>query len=95
MIDQYYPGGEDSDHLPRQVKATKKNLIYTKLFVKEDWFLEMGAGENGSSVAMQRYIKVKMYWCALYINIFLEGLSAQHMGHLICRQWRGLEQGWN
>ena len=35
MIDQYYPGGEDSDHLPRQAKATKKNLIFNKLFVKE------------------------------------------------------------
>ena len=36
MIDQYYPGGEDSDHLPRQAKGTKKSFIFTKLFVKED-----------------------------------------------------------
>ena len=56
MIDQYYPGGEDSDHLPRQAKGTKKSFIFTKLIVKEYWFLEMGAGEDGSSVAIQRYI---------------------------------------
>ena len=29
MIDQYYPGGEDSsDHLPRQAQGTKKNRFY-------------------------------------------------------------------
>ena len=28
MIDQYYPGGEDSsDHLRRQAQGTKKNLF--------------------------------------------------------------------
>ena len=44
MIDQYYPGGEDSDHFPRQAKGTKKSFIFTKLIVKEDRLIPRDGG---------------------------------------------------